>query len=38
MIIRARLNMTATFADLASTTFDVMVGISYGADIGANQR
>ena len=35
MIIRARLNMTATIADLASTTVDVMVGTNHGADIGA---
>ena len=35
MIIRARLNMTATCVDLASTTRDVMVGTIYGADIGA---
>ena len=35
MIIRARLNMTATFAALASTTVDVMVGTIHGADIGA---
>ena len=35
MIIRARLNMTATFADLAPATRDVMVGTIHGADIGA---
>ena len=34
MIISARLNMTVTFADLASGT-DVAVGTTQGADIGA---
>jgi hypothetical protein len=34
MIIRARLNMTVTLADLTSVTVDVMVGTSHGADIG----
>jgi hypothetical protein len=35
MIIRARLSMTVTFADLTSATVDVMVGTNHGADIGA---
>ena len=35
MIIRARLNMSATFADLTSATRGVMVGTIHGADIGA---
>lgn len=35
MIIRARLNMTATCTDLASAAVDVMVGTIHGADIGA---
>ena len=35
MIIRARLNMTVTRADLPSAFVDVMVGTSHGADIGA---
>jgi hypothetical protein len=35
MIIRATATLTATPVDLASTTFDVTVGMTYGADIGA---
>ena len=36
MIIRATATLTAaTSVDLASTTLDVMVGTTYGADIGA---
>ena len=35
MIIRATATLTVTLVDLASTTFDVMVGTTYGAEIGA---
>lgn len=35
MIIRATTTPTVTFVDLASTTFDVMVGTTHGAEIGA---
>lgn len=35
MIICASATMTVPCADLASATFDVMVGTKYGADIGA---
>ena len=35
MIIRAAATLTVPFVDLASTTFDVMVGTIHGADIGA---
>ena len=35
MIIRATATLTATIVDLASTTFDVMVGTTHGAEIGA---
>jgi hypothetical protein len=35
MIISAAATLTVSFVDLASTTFDVMVGTTYGADIGA---
>ena len=35
MIIRATTTPTVTFVDLASTTVDVMVGTTHGAEIGA---
>ena len=35
MIIRATATLTVPCVDFASTTFDVMVGTTYGADIGA---
>jgi hypothetical protein len=35
MIISAVTFLTVPCVDLASTTFDVMVGTTYGADIGA---
>jgi len=35
MIIRAIATLTATTVDLASATFDVMVGTTDGAEIGA---
>ena len=35
MIIRATATPTVACVDLASTAFDVMVGTTYGADIGA---
>ena len=35
MIIRATANPTVTCVDLASTTFDVMVGMTQGAETGA---
>ena len=35
MIIRATATPTVPCVDLASTAFDVMVGTTYGAEIGA---
>ena len=35
MIIRATATLTVPCVDLASTTFDIMVGMTPGADIGA---
>jgi hypothetical protein len=35
MIIRATATLTVPCVDFASTTFDGMVGMTYGADIGA---
>jgi len=35
MIIRATLTLTVPCVDASSTAFDVMVGTSFGAEIGA---
>jgi hypothetical protein len=35
MIIRATLTLTVPCVDFASTAFDVVVGTSFGAEIGA---
>jgi hypothetical protein len=35
MIIRATLTLTVPCADLVSAAFDVVVGTSFGAEIGA---